>query len=110
MTASDTRPSRALLLAAGLMLLAYLAWQLAGWGGERNAVLIGDLAIIPPTALAALACWAAARRCRRSRVARGWLVLGLAIVAYLCGEVAQLIYELQPEGEYAFPSLADPLY
>jgi len=102
-------PSQRLLMTAAAMFAAYLAWQLTGLGGEGNSILIGNIAIVPPTALAAVACWAAARRCERGRVAYGWVVMGLAMVAYLLGEIAQLIYELNP-GEYVFPSLADPFY
>jgi diguanylate cyclase (GGDEF)-like protein len=89
-------------------LLAYLAWQAAGSPGDTT--LIGDLAIIPPTALAALACHgAAAAVAEDRRRAWGWRLIGLAVLAFLGGEITQLIYEWTP-GEYPFPSFEDPFY
>jgi diguanylate cyclase (GGDEF)-like protein len=93
---------------AATYLAAYLGWQLAGTPG--NARVIGDIAIIPPTALAVLACWrAAASVADDSRPAWGWRLIGLALLSFLGGEIAQLIYEWTP-GEYPFPSLEDPFY
>ncbi|HEX4732577.1 MAG TPA: GGDEF domain-containing protein [Solirubrobacterales bacterium] len=93
---------------AAAYLLAYLGWQLAGRPGD--ATLIGDLAIIPPSALAAVACGRAAQAVAEDRrLVWGWRLIGLAALAYVGGEIVQLVYELSP-GEYTFPSLADPLY
>jgi diguanylate cyclase (GGDEF)-like protein len=89
-------------------LLAYLAWQAAGRPGD--ATVIGDIAIIPPTALAVVACWRAAGAVAGDRrLVWGWRLIALASLAYMGGEIAQLIYEVTPGG-YAFPSLADPPY
>jgi diguanylate cyclase (GGDEF)-like protein len=89
-------------------LLAYLLWQAAGRPGD--ATLIGDLAIVFPTALATVACLRAAGAVGGDpRLARGWQLIALALLFFMGGEIAQLIYELTP-GEFPFPSLADPLY
>jgi diguanylate cyclase (GGDEF)-like protein len=89
-------------------LVAYLFWQAAGAPGD--APLIGDLAIIPPTLLAVLACARAARSVGdERRLIWGWRLIALALLAFLGGEITQLIYELTP-GEYPFPSLSDPFY
>jgi diguanylate cyclase (GGDEF)-like protein len=94
--------------AAAAYLCAYLAWQAAGTPGD--ATLIGNLAILPPTAIAVVACFRAAGAVAGdARLAWGWRLIGLATLSFMGGEIAQLIYELSP-GEYAFPSLADPLY
>jgi diguanylate cyclase (GGDEF)-like protein len=93
---------------AAAYLLAYLGWQLAGRPGDAS--LIGDLAILPPTIGAALACALAARATAgEPRLVWGWRLIALSLTAYAAGEVAQLIYEIGP-GAYTFPSLADPLY
>src|SRR6202012_5518436 len=93
---------------AAAYLLAYLGWQLAGRPGDAS--LIGDLAILPPTIGAGIACALAARATAGDRrLVWGWRLIALSIAAYTAGEIAQLFYEIRP-GAYAFPSLADPLY
>ena len=80
---------------AAAYLLAYLGWQLAGRPGDAS--LIGDLAILPPTIGAALACALAARATAgEPRLVRGWRLIALSLAAYAGGEVAQLIYEIGP--------------
>ncbi len=94
--------------AAVAFLLAYLIWQVAGRPGDTT--LIGDLAILMPTAVAALACARASGAVTGDpRLAKGWRLIGLSMLAYGCGEIVQMVYELT-RGEYTFPSLADPLY
>lgn len=108
--ATSAIPAR-LLAGVGVYLLVYLAWQAFGWGGEDKQQLIGDLAFVVPTALAAWAAWSAANRaCAVPRIAMGWRLIALALASYLVGNGIQLWAEVAP-GEPPFPSVvADIAY
>ncbi|HLH66047.1 MAG TPA: EAL domain-containing protein [Solirubrobacteraceae bacterium] len=90
------------------LLVVYGAWQLSGVRvGPRP--LIGDAFFYPVGIAAAGASAAAAWRCRKApRLRAAWLLLALASVTYLGGDVAQTLYELA--GRRPYPSIADGLY
>jgi hypothetical protein len=93
--------------------LAYLAvygtWLVFRWGPHGEEAQIGDAAFVPITLVAVASAHRAAGRCRADRrVWQAWSLIGLALVFYLLGDVAQLIYE--SIGTEPSPSLSDPLY
>jgi diguanylate cyclase (GGDEF)-like protein len=97
-------PLPALAFAAG-----YLAWQAGGFGGADSRPVIGDLAILGMNALAAWWCHRAALRSGSSlRLRRLWRMLSIALIAFLAGDAAQLVYELL--GHKPYPSPADVAY
>jgi PAS domain S-box-containing protein len=76
-----------------LYLSLYLAWLLAGPGGELERFLVGNLAMIFTSLVCAWLAYRAWRSSsdRRSKQAWGWLTLGL--LAWLCGDMARMALE-----------------
>lgn len=99
---------RALLAGTSAYVLAYGAWQLFRWGGSGHTAEIGDAAFVPLTLVAIAAAWRAATRAGERRTASAWRLIALALVAYLGGDVVQLLYERT--GKLPAASLADPFY
>jgi hypothetical protein len=91
-------------MAAGMvaLLLLYAGWQLFRWPAVDRR-LIGDLFFYPVGLAASWAALGASRRCaNQPRLRAAWRLLAVASVAYLVGDIAQTIYELQ--GALPFPS------
>lgn len=85
---------RPLLLGVLVYLLAYGTWLVFRWGPDGDAAQIGDAAFVPITLVAIASAYRAAGRCRADRrIWQAWSLIGLALVFYLLGDVAQLIYE-----------------
>jgi diguanylate cyclase (GGDEF)-like protein len=99
---------RATIVAMAAMLVLYAVWQLLDpLPGQRW--LYGDVFFYPVAAMGSWTAWGAARRTRAdARIGRAWLLLGAASVSYLCGDVAQTIYELH--GDKPYPSAGDVFY
>jgi diguanylate cyclase (GGDEF)-like protein len=96
------------LTVAALFIATYLTWQVFRWGGPAHQHLIGDLAYVPVNGSAAVAAGVAAWRHRADRaVRRTWSLLCAALVSYLLGDVAQMVYELVLHEDLPFPSAAD---
>jgi signal transduction histidine kinase len=93
-----------------LILVVYLGWQIFGWGGPGHTELVGDVAFWPVNFIASVLAFRIARtKSFRSRVRRAWLLIGLGLVAYLLGDVLQLIYESVLD-EPPYPTFADAAY
>jgi diguanylate cyclase (GGDEF)-like protein len=85
--------SRALAVAVAI-LVVYGLWQIFRWGGRTHQAMIGDLAFVPVTAIAALLSWRVSRRTELGpRVCRAWRMLSAAMLLCLAGSVAQYLYE-----------------
>lgn len=105
----DDRGSKAVVVLAGYVVL-YLGWQLFRWGGPGHIRTIGDVAFWPVNLLAAvLAFRVASTRSFAAQVRRGWLLIGLGLIAYLLGNVLQLVYEALLH-EKPYPTFADVAY
>ena len=92
----------------GALLVVYAGWQLFRWPAVDRR-LIGDLFFYPVGLAASWAALGASRRCaNQPRLRAAWRLLAVASLAYLGGDIAQTIYELQ--GALPFPSLGDALY
>ncbi|MGD1059552.1 MAG: diguanylate cyclase, partial [Solirubrobacteraceae bacterium] len=107
---NTSRPiPRPLLLGVFAYLAFYGTWLVFRWGPHGEEAQIGDAAFVPITLVAIASAHRAAKRCRaESRIWQAWSLIGLALVFYLLGDVAQLIYE--SIGREPSPSLSDPLY
>jgi len=100
---------RPLLLGVLAYLAVYGTWLVFRWGPHGNEAQIGDAAFVPITLVAVASAHRAAGRCRADRrIWQAWSLIALALVFYLLGDVAQLIYE--SIGSEPSPSLSDPLY
>jgi two-component system cell cycle response regulator len=96
--------------AAVLFMMVYGGWQVFRWGGLAHKQLIGDLFFVPVNAVAVIGAVRAGLRCRVDRkLLAGWLLIALALLSYLFGDVAQTVYEVVLH-QKPYPSLADPLY
>jgi diguanylate cyclase (GGDEF)-like protein len=96
-------------LGLAALLSVYGSWQLLGWGPATDRQLIGDAFFYPVGAAAVFTSWRTAQRCAGwARLRRAWLLLALAALAYLLGDVAQTVYELR--GARPYPSIADGFY
>jgi two-component system, cell cycle response regulator len=95
-------------IAMAALLLVYAGWQLLHWPAVDRR-LVGDVFFYPVGVAASCAAVGASRRCAdRPRLRSAWRLLAAASIAYLAGDIAQTIYEL--EGPLPFPSVADALY
>ena len=103
-------PGARAVIGLGGFLVVYAAWQVFRWGGASLQTTIGDIAFWPVNLVAALLAfrvwW---HREFPARMRRGWLLIGLGLLGYLFGDVAQLIYESAPH-VFPVPSLDDALY
>ena len=95
---------------AGVYVLAYIMWVVAGWGTEYAQLLVGDLVLVPLALGAAVLSWRAATHpALDTNTRRAWQLLTLAYVFNWLAEVVWFVYEivlhLQP-----YPSLADVGY
>jgi signal transduction histidine kinase len=105
----EDRGSKAVMVLAGY-LVVYLGWQLFRWGGPGHVRTIGDVAFWPVNLLAAvLALRVAGTRSFAPQVRRAWLLVGVGLVAYLLGNVLQLVYEAFLH-EKPYPTFADAAY
>lgn len=94
-------------IAAGAMLVVYLAWQVTRLGGASHQVLIGDLAYLPLYGLVLATTLGAARRCRLTpRLARSWRLLTMGSGCSLAGNILQT-YEEAFHHHLHYPSVAD---
>jgi diguanylate cyclase (GGDEF)-like protein len=83
------------LISCAAFLVAYAAWQLLRPDGDEQQALVGSLLMAPVVAIAAIACWAAARRCAADRdLRRAWRLLAFGVGAWLLGVVAQAVGEV----------------
>jgi diguanylate cyclase (GGDEF)-like protein len=98
------------LAAASAMLVVYGLWQVFRWGGHRHQALIGDLALMPPNAAAAICAWRVSLREDLGRpTCRAWRLLSAALWVFLLGDVLQFLYENVLHRK-AYPTWADAAY
>ena len=91
-------------------LVVYAGWQIFRWGGPGAQQTIGDIAFWPlNTTVAVLAFRVTRTRMIDARLRRAWGLIGLGLVAYLLGDVVQLVYESVLH-ELPYPSVADACY
>src|SRR3954451_16861338 len=90
--------------------IAFVGWQLFGWGGEGNRTMIGDLAPLPFEIAAMLLALRAARRVNAGRRMHcAWLFVAGAVALYLAGDVIWTFFEVVLD-ESPYPSIADIAY
>ena len=90
--------------------LAFVLWQLAGWGGDAHRNMISDLAPLPIEAIAVVLAARAARKSDISRRARSaWMFVAFAFGAYLLGDLIWAWFEVVRDVS-PFPSIADGAY
>lgn len=78
-------------------------------GGELGRLVLSDVVLLIPLALAGAGCFWAARRVRgRTRLA--WLLVGTGWTGYAIGGCIWAFYEIVLHTEVPFPSWADPFY
>ena len=105
---SHTIP-RPLLLGVLSYLAIYSAWLVFDWSDPADTAQIGDAAFVPITLAAIASAYFAAKRCHADRrIRRAWSLIAVALLCYLFGDIAQLLYE--STGSEPSPSLSDPLY
>jgi diguanylate cyclase (GGDEF)-like protein len=98
------------LAAASAMLVMYGLWQVFRWGGHRHQALIGDLALMPPNAAAAICAWRVSwREDLGPSTSRAWRLLSAALWVFLLGDMLQFLYE-NVLHERAYPTWADAAY
>jgi diguanylate cyclase (GGDEF)-like protein len=107
------RPSRLLSAAvwgSGVLLAAIVVQFVSGWGSDRQAQIINDLAYIPVSLLTAVLGLRVVLKgglARRER--RAWILLEAAFVCQVVAHAASLIQLFVP-GMPAYPTVADYLY
>ena len=108
---SADRGSR-VVIAIGIFLVAYGAWQIFRWGCPAHQQAIGDAAYWPVNFIVVLLCWRVARRGDLDRrVRRAWWLIGAGMLSYLIGDVVQFVYEVILRAvPYPFPSVSDLFY
>jgi diguanylate cyclase (GGDEF)-like protein len=98
------------LAAASAMLVMYGLWQVFRWGGHRHQALIGDLALMPPNAAAAICAWRVSLRDDLGpSTSRAWRLLSAALWVFLLGDLLQFLYE-NVLHKRASPGWADAAY
>ena len=98
------------LAAASAMLVVYGLWQVFRWGGHRHQALIGDLALMPPNAAAAIWAWRVSLRVDLGpSTSRAWRLLSAALWVFLLGDMLQFLYE-NVLHRRASPTWADAAY
>ena len=96
-------------LTAGVLAVVYVVWTQAELGGPEVTLAFSDIIIGVAAAAAGVACLAASRR-QKGWPGRGWLLIGLGMLAWALGEVVWTYYEVIAGQEVPFPSLADALF
>jgi len=95
---------------AVLVLLAYGMWQMFRWGGRAHQAFIGDLAFVPLNGAAVVLAWRVSRRADLGyRTCRAWLLLALAMLLYLLGDLLQFWIE-NVMHRMAYPTWSDAAY
>jgi signal transduction histidine kinase len=103
------RGSQAIVVLS-LMLVAYIGWQFFGWGGPGHKETIGDVAFWPVNLIASVLAFRVAWTTSfASHLRRAWFLIGLGLLAYLVGDVLQLVYE-SVLNEPPYPTFADAAY
>src|SRR5437762_5469862 len=75
--------------------LAFVGWQIVGWGGEGRRTMIGDLAPLPLEVAAVVLALRATRRVDADpRMRRAWLFVTIAFALYLAGDVIWAFFEV----------------
>jgi PAS domain S-box-containing protein len=97
----------ALIGAAYICLYALWLWALPKDDALRQGV--GNLALILPEALAAVAALSIGRTSLHTRFRQAWVLLGLALVAWTLGDIVLAFYKRFLRMEAPLPSLADPV-
>ena len=94
-------------VAVGIVSVAvFAAWMRLGWGGSRATDTVDDIGSLVFSAVAALCCAAAARRCvGRQRLS--WTAFAAGLAAWTAGDIAWSVYDLVLGRNDPFPSLAD---
>ena len=103
-------------LVAGLLTLyvaAFAVWTFFHWGGEENAVVIGDVASLPVSLFATVVAWrVTANKNIDVRLRWAWLFLGLSVFTQLIADSLWAYMEViqQLPMDELFPSVADYFY
>ena len=106
--ASYSKPiSLVMLLLLGLAAL-HVSWLALRWGAQAHQLFLGNVLYILPTLVAALATLAAALK-HQGKARRGWLLIGLSLLAQSAGSSIWGYLELVPKTE-PFPSAGDFFY
>jgi hypothetical protein len=81
-------------LAAGVLCICYIIWQITRIGGSAHVTWIGDAFFVPADLLAAAASVGAAVRSRGDlRRARSWGFVAVAMLGYVTGDLLQVYSE-----------------
>ena len=105
------RPGKSFALTAAICLavIAVVLLYLATQPPESYASqTLGDIAILPSSIFATVACARAARR--GGATARGWALMCAATLMWSIGELIFAYYGVTRDHEYPFPSAADAAY
>ena len=88
-----------------VLLFVYCGWQVFRWP-SADRPLVGDLWFGVFALIQTIAAWLASRRCHgHPRLSSAWRFLACGSAAYLAGQIAWTVYEL--EGQKPYPSVAD---
>jgi diguanylate cyclase (GGDEF)-like protein/PAS domain S-box-containing protein len=100
------------LLAVGLIgyAVVYASWQLLGWGGETQQVLIADAIYLPLGLLVVSIALRASFSARQPGVRRAWRWFAGAFVAYSLADFAWFYIEIVQGTAVPTPSIADVGY
>lgn len=95
---------------SSLYTLLFTGWTVFHWGGEENAVLIGNVFSLPISMVTIAAAWrVVTRRELDARIRRMWLLLGLGFASYFLASLIwtylENVLKITP-----FPSIADLFY
>jgi len=91
------------------LVVVYVVWTRAKLGGPAVTLAFSDIIIGLAAAAAGVACIAASRR-QSGWPGRGWLLIGLGMIAWAVGEAIWSDYEVVQGREVPFPSLADAFF
>jgi signal transduction histidine kinase len=113
---NELRSFRLAAVAAAALAAGFLAWIVAGFGGEAVTELVSNLVQASAALLAAAACFRAAGRnpygfgrAWTASLHRAWRLLGSAALAWGLGQVVWTVIELR-DGSPGVPTLADAGY
>jgi diguanylate cyclase len=88
---------------------AFVVWQLGNWGGNRQELVVSDVAPIAVELALVVLALAARRRTVQPRVAIAWTWIAAAFASYLAGDITWAWYEVVLDRS-PFPSPADAFY